>query len=282
MLKNLKILGLITIVSATSFASEKESSSQSVGFNFSTEMNYLRNTYETIDQNVISMTVKLYENGDLYVESFDYSAIKYKDDFDDGNYEVDINFFNFYKEQIHRELGFETGTRYIDLKVAKVIKMDSVDDITYKIIARAQLNSHRHVRLNDSNQIKESETHYWDRDLPMAYGLEASAEYDLGDGYIKAEFTHYQNKSKLKSQENETPYDYSRVRNQLEFTYKPNKKKCHNYSVGVRLVDIDQSMPGSQSQINDKEIYARYNCHFDLEKIFLGEEDDISGDFIRF
>ncbi len=120
--------------------------------------------------------------------------------------------------------------------------------------------------------------------MNVRYGVGAKATYDMGDSEVSlgASYSQYNNNGfRNDENENET-YEISRKETKLELSYRPNKKKCHQFRLGVRKIDYDQNINSVGNEFSETEVYGNYYCKFNMMDLFYPKNDESEARLIRY
>jgi hypothetical protein len=239
----------------------------------------------------VQIKLKVHDDGELALDQLQWNAYTVHKSVESLGVEVDARLLGFYREEIHQNLGDEMGLELIDFKVNKIFKVEEGDSISYIVDAYITIDKPWSVGTNDNNdfidaQLENSDDdlkHFRNDDYYMSHGAEARLRYETDNGYMEAGAFYMDHANRRFKNTEGDKYDYSKSAKGFKLTVKPDKKKCHRYSVSLRQVEFSQALNDFNSGAKrDNQIYAQYECNIDLvDAIFGLSNSDSSSQVIR-
>jgi hypothetical protein len=248
----------------------------------------------------IQFKVKIHDDGEVDLDTIQWNSFVIVKNIESIGTRVDARVLGFYREELHQTIGAEVGMELLDFKINKVFKVEEDDNVSYIVNAYVTVDQPWFVHTNDDNNFvnqniesgydldsltsdeisgEDGLRHFRSGNYYISHGAEAKIRYRTQNGYMEAgAFYKDHSNRKFKNDEGDK-YDYSKASRGVKVTIKPNRKKCHQYSVGFRQVEFNQSFNNSNNDMTDNQIFANYNCKFDLEKLIFGSSDDDDSDY---
>jgi hypothetical protein len=235
----------------------------------------------------VQVKVKVHDDGELALDQLQWSAYTVYNNVENLGVRVDARVLGFYLEEVHQTLGNEMGLELIDLKVNKVFKVEEGDDVSYILDAYVTIDKPWYVDTNDNNKfinqnlenVENTENvdlkHFRNNDYIMSYGAEAKVRYETNSGYMEAGAFYKDHSDRQFKNDRDDRYDYSKSSRGFQVVIKPNKKKCHKYTAGLRQVEFNQTFNDVNSgSTRDNQIYVSYECNIDLVELIYGSSDN--------
>jgi len=246
---------------------------------------YGRQYSEHFFRDPIKLKVKLYENGHVDIDNFEWSYAQYRNKLETIDADININFLGFYREELNRTIGAEIGMEIADINIKKIIKSDD-DEFSYIIEGFLSVDKVWNIKTHKENSFVESNLevepssnsrHFRGDAFSMDYGVSAGLKYDTDKGFVGGS-VYYKNSGKRSlTNEYDEEYNYSGSEVGVKFTFKPNSKKCHEYAVGAKQASFEQSLIFGINQFSDNQVYVTYTCRGDLMDIFFSKTDTGEG-----
>lgn len=238
----------------------------------------------------IQLKVKLHDNGDIDLDHIQWNTGTVIKRFESVGARIDTRILGAYREELHQKIGAEMGIELLDFKVTKVFKIDGYDETSFIVEAYATVDKVWNIKTNDENYFinenlesfnDDEQRHFRGNGYYLSHGAQAKIKYQTENGYLEAGtfFEDFSNRE-LKNEAGDR-YNYSKSSRGLKITFKPNKKSCHKYTIGLRKDNFSQSLNGLNNGMTDNQIFANYECNINFSDLLPGYGYEDSNKVIR-